>query len=383
MTTRRLRAGIVGCGGIARAHVAGYIAAGNVDVTAVYDISSEAATTLAEAIGPGAAVATTIEGVLSREVDLVSVCTPPGAHLESCLPFVEERVAVLCEKPLERDAERAIRLANAVHTANALFMTAFCHRFHPPVIELKRLIDSGVLGEPLFLRSIFSGLMELSGDHRSRPELSGGGSLIDLSSHSVDLFRHLIGEPTEVTWQEHMVFEGARHQLRFLGDVDVKRGKARLKAGRLHMDLTPQNDIKEVRAYEDVTITEGRREAMGDFLRWDYATDIAELRPKQGQLVKVSEPGFVLTGTRALYYCKDGHFKLIGNEDKPPPPPAPSMAPPPPPPPLPAAKPKPAEPQHPTPPPAPKPEKEPVPAEPPKKGSSGGTLKFYIDRSKK
>ena len=199
MTTRRLRAGIVGCGGIARAHVAGYIAAGNVDVTAVYDISSEAATTLAEAIGPGAAVATTIEGVLSREVDLVSVCTPPGAHLESCLPFVEERVAVLCEKPLERDAERAIRLANAVHTANALFMTAFCHRFHPPVIELKRLIDSGVLGEPLFLRSIFSGLMELSGDHRSRPELSGGGSLIDLSSHSVDLFRHLIGEPTEVT----------------------------------------------------------------------------------------------------------------------------------------------------------------------------------------
>jgi len=199
VTQRRLRAGIVGCGGIARAHVAGYRATGEVDVSVVFDVSGDAAAILAAEIGTDVEVATSISGVLSRRIDIVSVCTPPGTHLDACLPFIHEGVAILCEKPLERDAARASQLAKAVHAVHGLFMTGFCHRFHPPVIELKRLIDGGVLGEPLFFRSIFSGLMELSGDHRSRPEISGGGSLIDLSSHSVDLFRHLVGEPTEVT----------------------------------------------------------------------------------------------------------------------------------------------------------------------------------------
>jgi predicted dehydrogenase len=85
-----------------------------------------------------------------------------------------------------------------VRRSGTLFMMGFNHRFYGPIIELRKLIDAGTLGRPLFLRNIFSGWMSLRRDHRSRPELSGGGCLIDHCSHSVDLFRHLVGEPTHV-----------------------------------------------------------------------------------------------------------------------------------------------------------------------------------------
>ena len=192
-----LRIGVVGCGGIAHEHLKGYQDTPDVVVTAVYDISERAAVAFAELAK--AEVSESIGDLISSGVDAVSICTPPGVHLENCLPFLEEKVPILCEKPLEADATTAVRLAAAVRRHGVIFMTAFCHRFHPPIIELKRLVDTGVLGAPILFRNIFGGYMDLKEDHRSQPELSGGGTMIDTCSHSVDLFRFLVGDPTEVS----------------------------------------------------------------------------------------------------------------------------------------------------------------------------------------
>ncbi len=196
MTTGRLRVGIVGCGGIARAHLAGYNSAANADVVYVYDVSRKAAQQFAAECG--AQVAASPEDMAGAGLDAVSVCTPPATHLQVCKPFLGAGVPVLCEKPLEADARTAARLEVAVRARGTPFMTAYCHRFHPAIVELKALIDAGRLGKPLFFRNIFGGYFELKGNHRARPALSGGGSVIDNCSHSVDLFRHLAGEPTEV-----------------------------------------------------------------------------------------------------------------------------------------------------------------------------------------
>lgn len=193
--TKSLRVGVVGCGGIARAHASAYGAAAESEVVAVYDVRPQAAAALAREVGDSVAATRSIDELLGCGLQAVSVCTPPGVHLETCLPFIEAGIAVLCEKPLEKDLPTAKQLATAVDAADSLFMTAYCHRFHPPIMELRRLISAGVLGDPLLLRSIFSGAMDLSCDHRSRPSLSGGGSMIDNCSHSVDLFRHLMGSP--------------------------------------------------------------------------------------------------------------------------------------------------------------------------------------------
>ncbi len=194
---RRLRAGIVGCGGIARAHLAAYQADGAVDVVAVHDAHSPAAEALAQLCGAHVADS---PHVLAAQfaLDVVSVCSPPATHLAVSAPFIEAGVAVLCEKPLEGSATSAAALAGLVRQHGATFMPAFCHRFHPAIVELKKLIESGLLGEPILFRNIFGGYVPLAGNHRADPALSGGGALLDNGCHSIDLYRFLMGEPTDV-----------------------------------------------------------------------------------------------------------------------------------------------------------------------------------------
>jgi predicted dehydrogenase len=193
-----LRIGLVGCGGIARAHVNAYKNEGGNAIVAVCDTHRASAEAMAAQTG-ATVVASPADMVKGQRLDAVSVCTPPAAHYENCLPFLKARIPVLCEKPLGRDGADAARLAAAVATSGSLLMTAFCHRFHPPVIELKRIIGEGTLGAPLLFRNVFGGYLALKGNHRADPQLSGGGPLIDHCCHSVDLFRFLVGEPTHVT----------------------------------------------------------------------------------------------------------------------------------------------------------------------------------------
>ena len=194
---KKLRIGLVGCGGIAGAHLGGYRAVGNCEVVAVYDPVARAAE--ARAGETGARVAKSVKEMITLDgLDAVSVCSPPAAHLDNCRPFLSAGIGVLCEKPLGVDAAMARRLAKAVEKSRAPFMVAFCHRFHPPVLELKELIKKGVLGKPMLFRNIFGGYGAMKRNHRNNPELSGGGCLIDHCCHSVDLFRFLVGDPTHV-----------------------------------------------------------------------------------------------------------------------------------------------------------------------------------------
>ncbi len=192
--SRQLRIGIVGCGGIARAHVKGYKNNQGVHIVAVYDVKPQAAEKLAEETG-ARVMGSLDEMVQGGDLDAVSICSPPAMHLANCKPFLKAGISVLCEKPLEVNAGKAGRLAALSRRSRSVFMTAFCHRFHPAIIELKGLIDRGVLGKPLLFRNLFGGYSPLKGNHRTDPKLSGGGCLVDHCAHSVDLFRFLVGEP--------------------------------------------------------------------------------------------------------------------------------------------------------------------------------------------
>jgi predicted dehydrogenase len=119
-------------------------------------------------------------------------------HSENARPFLAAKVPVLCEKPLAATLDQARELADAVRRSGTLFMSAFCHRFHGPILELRELICAGRLGEPVYFRNIFGGFAEFRGNHRINPSLSGGGCVMDNGAHSVDLFRFLVGEPTRV-----------------------------------------------------------------------------------------------------------------------------------------------------------------------------------------
>ncbi|MBA2482474.1 MAG: Gfo/Idh/MocA family oxidoreductase [Planctomycetes bacterium] len=191
-----VRIGIVGCGGIARAHLTAYRAIPGVEVAAVYDVSPTACESFAREAG--AIAATSLAAMADMRLDAVSICTPPGARIDCCRPFLSAGIAVLCEKPLAVDGAAARELATLAAASTSLFMTAFCHRFHGPVLELKKLIDSGTLGQPVLVRMVFAGRFELQGNHRCDPKLAGGGCIMDNGTHAVDLFRFLVGDIGEI-----------------------------------------------------------------------------------------------------------------------------------------------------------------------------------------
>ncbi len=192
-----LRVGIVGCGNVARLHIPGYHGNRGAKIVSVFDPVAAAAEALAKETV--ARRASSPQEMIARDrVDAVSICTPPGTHLEVCRPFLRAGVAILCEKPLEADAARATQFAALVRRSRSVFMLAFCHRFHPAILELKDLIRRGVLGRPVLFRNIFGGHFRLAGNHRGNPKLSGGGCLADQAVHGLDLFRFLVGEPCAI-----------------------------------------------------------------------------------------------------------------------------------------------------------------------------------------
>jgi len=200
------RAGIIGCGGIAKSHVNGYLANG-VKVTAVTDVNPAAA----EAFGQefGAEVFADRDALLaSGRVDLVSVCTPPVAHEEAAIAALERKLHVLLEKPQAHTLASAVRIAQAAAASRAVLMLAFRHRFLPAIQTMKQLIADGRIGAPVLFNNIFCGpAFGMKDKWFSRKEIAGGGCLLDTSSHSVDLFRYLFGEVAEQHAVCNRVFE--------------------------------------------------------------------------------------------------------------------------------------------------------------------------------
>jgi predicted dehydrogenase len=188
-----LRAGIIGCGGIANAHVDGY-KSNNIQVTAVTDICHEAAVKIAEITG--AKIFKDADSlIMSGIVDMVSICTPPVAHEESAVLALQRGIHVLMEKPQAHTLESARNIAAAAAKSKALFMIAFRHRFLPAIIKLKAIIQSGEIGNVVFFQNIFCGpAFYMKDKWFSKKAIAGGGCMLDTSSHSVDLFRFLIGE---------------------------------------------------------------------------------------------------------------------------------------------------------------------------------------------
>jgi predicted dehydrogenase len=143
--------------------------------------------------------------------DVVSICTPPATHRALAEKAFAAGAHVLCEKPLAHDVAEGKQMVAAAKSADRLLAVAFCHRFIPAIRRIRELINSGAIGKPLLYRNQFSG--PFNGVEKtwfSNPDLSGGGTLMDTTIHSVDLFRYLLGEVTSVRALASITREGLR-----------------------------------------------------------------------------------------------------------------------------------------------------------------------------
>ena len=190
---------VVGAGSIAAAHLDAYAAQPGVRVTAVCDRHPERAERLAARYGVEAVHSSLTATLTDERIGAVSICTGNDSHADLAVEALEAGRHVLVEKPLSTTLEAALRVESAARTAGRVVQMGFVRRFSGNVRTLKRFVDAGDLGPVYYARAANLRRAGHPGGWYGDRERSGGGPLIDIGSHVLDLCWYLMGRPEPVT----------------------------------------------------------------------------------------------------------------------------------------------------------------------------------------
>ena len=196
------RVGIVGTGGIARAHGNACQQIEEAELVAIYDVSEEQLARYGEEFGVEAHYTDLDEMLKKEELDIVSICTWGCFHAEVGIQVCNSGQvrAVLCEKPFTQTAAEAEAFVKAAVDNGVLVAEAFKFRHHPMHLKAKELIEAGAIGDLLNLRSTFctnSGrpLSTRTPESNWRfNKAKGGGSIYDLACYNIHHARTVFGE---------------------------------------------------------------------------------------------------------------------------------------------------------------------------------------------
>ncbi len=194
--------GIVGTGMISHFHARAIADIRGAKVTACFDTVAERANGFAGEYGCNAY--TDLEAMLAdRNVDIVNVCTPSGAHRDLAVAAANAGKHVVVEKPLEITLKRCDAIINACEKNKVRLCAIFPSRFSPVNMELKAAIDAGRFGR-LTLGDTYVKWWRTqeyydSGGWRGTWDMDGGGAYMNQAIHQVDLLYWLMGDVVEVT----------------------------------------------------------------------------------------------------------------------------------------------------------------------------------------
>lgn len=192
---RRLRVGFVGLGWIGRKRLdavastevaSTQIATTNIHVAALAD-SDPARLRAASLAHPDATPFTDIEAVLDQDLDAVVIATPNGLHAQQAMACLKRGIPVFCQKPLATTYADAERVIAAARDADRLLGIDFCYRHVSGMRELRQRLLAGALGEIIAIDLTFHNAYGPDKSWCHDRGLAGGGCLIDLGVHMLDM----------------------------------------------------------------------------------------------------------------------------------------------------------------------------------------------------
>ena len=200
---KKWRVGIIGIGGIFKgSHIGEYLDDERLEVVALCDIIEERATEIRDKHFPNAAVYTDFRELLKDEsIDSVDICTPNYLHSIIAVAAFEAGKHVFCEKPDAVNVEEVLKMNRAAEKAGKTLMIMRNNRFSPASQYAKKYIESGAMGDIYCGRCGWQrrrGIPGKGGWFTTKAQ-SGGGPLIDLGVHMIDLAIWLMGSPKPVT----------------------------------------------------------------------------------------------------------------------------------------------------------------------------------------
>ena len=196
---KKIKIGVIGVGSISGAHIAGYLKNPNVELYALCDIDEEKLKLKGEKYGVTRLFTNADDMLALEEIDAVSVCTWNAAHKDCTIKALKAKKHVLCEKPMAMNKAEAEEMKKVAEENGKLLMIGFVRRHGNDTKVLKEFIDNGDLGELYYAKTKYIRRNGCPGGWFGNKELSGGGPLIDLGVHTIDLIKYLMGNPKPVS----------------------------------------------------------------------------------------------------------------------------------------------------------------------------------------
>jgi len=198
--SNKIKWGVIGSGGIARRRTIpeGISKARNSQLSVVFDINQQVNADVAKEFG--AEKADSIDALLDADIDAVYIATPPRFHSDQIHSCAKAGKHVLCEKPLGLSVVEVEEIIAICKQTGVKLGCAFMMRYVAQHVEALKLINQGKLGKPAYARAQLScWYPPIEGAWRQDPVTGGGGSLIDMGGHCIDLLEMFFGKVSSVS----------------------------------------------------------------------------------------------------------------------------------------------------------------------------------------
>lgn len=196
----KTKVAVIGTGGISNEHINAYLKNPDVELYAFCDINEERVKRMGERYGITRLY--TDKDVMLRElpeIEAVSVCTWNSAHAPCTIAALNAGCHVICEKPMATSAKEAREMKEAADRNGKLLMVGFVRRYGNDCAILNDYIKNGYFGELYYGKATYLRRNGSPGGWFGDKSRSGGGPLIDLGVHVIDLTRYLCGNPKPVS----------------------------------------------------------------------------------------------------------------------------------------------------------------------------------------
>jgi predicted dehydrogenase len=201
--------GFVGVGWIGRNRMEAIALDERVEVTGVVEPAEDLALQALE-ISPAAEWFPNYEALLDARPDGIVIATPSALHADQALQAVERGIAVFCQKPLGRTAHETRRVVDAARRADVLLGVDLSYRHTAALREVRRTVASGELGSIFAAELVFHNAWGPDKPWFYDPGLSGGGCVIDLGIHLVDILDWVLAPERIVEVQSRLYAAGER-----------------------------------------------------------------------------------------------------------------------------------------------------------------------------
>jgi predicted dehydrogenase len=205
--TARPRVGFLGVGWIGRHRMEAMVKTGAIEVAAIADPSDQMATE-ALRLAPAAVRVEGLAGLLGAGLEGLVVATPSALHAEQSIAALDRGIAVFCQKPLGRTAAEARAVVEAARRADRLLAVDFSYRFTEGMRRIREVVRSGDVGEVYAADLIFHNAYGPDKSWFYDAALSGGGCVMDLGVHLIDLALWVLDFPRVVSVSSHLLSGG-------------------------------------------------------------------------------------------------------------------------------------------------------------------------------